>query len=564
MAEVRVWAPKARKMEVESGGIRTAMRPEPGGWWSGEAAGADYAFSVDGGTPFPDPRSQWQPYGVHGPSRLVDHAAFQWSDQRWQAPPLASAIFYELHIGTFTPAGTFDAAIARLDHLVSLGVTHVEVMPVNEFPGTRGWGYDGVALFAPHHHYGGPDGLKRFVNACHERGLAAVLDVVYNHLGPSGNYLGQYGHYFTDRHKTPWGAAVNFDGPGSDESRRFFCDNVLDWFRHYHFDALRIDAVHAIVDTSATHILEQMAAETRQLEAELGRHFALIAESDLNDPRLIRPVEVGGYGLDAQWSDDFHHALHTVLTGEETGYYADFGTFADLAKAIERAFVYDGRHAPHRQRRHGRAPHGVPPDRFVVCLQNHDQVGNRARGDRTSHLVSTARLKIGAALVLLAPNLPMLFQGEEWGASSPFQYFTDHRDPGLGEAVSEGRRREFAAFGWDPREVPDPQDEETFRRSKLNWEEIDRDPHRELLAWHRELIALRKSLPSLAPARVSFDEGVRWLSMERAPLTVAVNLGARRQKVPVPQQALKMASDPGVQVSGGAVDLPPDSVAVMV
>jgi maltooligosyltrehalose trehalohydrolase len=408
------------------------------------------------------------------------------------------------------------------------------------------------------------------VDACHARGLAVILDVVYNHLGPVGNYLGRFGPYFTDRYRTPWGDAVNLDGPGSDEVRRFFCDNALMWLRDYHLDGLRIDAVHAIVDTSAVHILEQLAAEVDALEAELGRHLVLIAESDLNDPRLIRPREAGGYGLDAQWADDFHHALHTVLTGEQDGYYADFGALADLAKALERVFVYDGRYSAFRRRRHGKAPVGLSGHRFVVSLQNHDQVGNRARGERMSHLVGVERLKVGAALVLTAPFVALLFQGEEWAASAPFQYFTDHEDPELGLAVSEGRRNEFAAFGWKSEDIPDPQAPETFARSKLNWSEPGREPHASVLDWHRQLIRLRRELPwlrdgRLDQTRVRLEEAARWLAIDRGPVTVACNLGDRSTRVPVESGALsvRLASDARAKLVPGGLELPPESVAIL-
>jgi maltooligosyltrehalose trehalohydrolase len=550
------------------------MQAGADGWWTAtvEAAGpgSDYGFLLDGQGPFPDPRSFWQPHGVHGLSRVVDHAAFRWTDGGFQAPPLGAALLYELHVGTFTPEGTFDAAIGKLDHLVHLGVTHVELMPVNEFPGARGWGYDGVDLFAPHHAYGGPDGLKRLVNACHARGLAVLLDVVYNHLGPSGNYLGRYAPYFSRRYTTPWGDAVNFDGPDSDEVRRFFCDNARMWLRDYHCDGLRLDAVHAICDTAAQPFLEQLALEVDALQAQLGRHLVLIPESDLNDPRLLWSRERGGYGLDAQWSDDFHHALHTVLTGERDGYYRDFGALSDLAQALRQAFVYDGRYSAHRRRRHGRAPTGLGGHRFVGYLQNHDQVGNRARGERLSHLVSLGRLKIGAALVLTSPFVPMLFQGEEWGASTPFQYFTDHQEPELAKAVREGRRREFAAFGWQPEDVPDPQAPETFQRSKLRWQELVHPPHAEILEWHRRLIRLRRAEPALSDGRLErvhtrWDEAARWFVLERGPISVACNLAPQPQPVPLRpgNHATLLSAPPGLTAVDGVVALPPDGVAVL-
>ena len=528
-------------MEVD--GERLPLTAGEGGWWSADVPaagpGSEYAFRLDGGEPLPDPRSPWQPSGVHGPSRVVEHQAFPWQDQGWQAGPLAAAVLYELHVGTFTPSGTFEAAIARLDHLVDLGMTHVELMPVNEFAGSRGWGYDGVDLYAPHHAYGGPQGLKRLIDACHARGLAVLLDVVYNHLGPAGNYLGRFGPYFTDRYATPWGPAVNLDGPHSHEVRRFFCDNALMWLRDYHVDGLRLDAVHALVDTSAMHVLEQLAAEVDALAAHLGRHLVLIAESDLNDPRVVRAPEVGGYGLDAQWNDDFHHALHTVLTGERDGYYTDFGTLADLAKALEQAFVYDGRSSAFRRRPHGRPPTGLTGHRFLGYLQNHDQIGNRATGERSSHLLSPGRLKIAAALVLTAPFMPLLFQGEEWGASSPFQYFTAYEDPALGQAVADrpsgGVRRLRLAAARGPRS---PGARHLCALQAPLGRAGTRAP-RGAARLAPPADRLRRAVPALADGRldrvrVGFDEEARWLVVERGPVAVACNLADRAQCVPVP------------------------------
>ena len=414
----RVWAPRAERVVLALDGDRFPMTRDAGGWWTATREMRDgelYAYILDDEGPFPDPRSNFQPSGVHGWSQVVDHSRFEWTDARWQPPPLAAGVLYELHIGTFSESGTFDGAIAKLPYLLDLGVTHLELMPVCEFSGPRGWGYDGVDLFAPHHAYGRPDDLKRLVDACHRHGLAVILDVVYNHFGPAGNYVSKFGPYFTHRYNTPWGDAVNLDDAGSDEVRRFFCDNALMWLRDYHFDGLRLDAVHALIDNSACHFLEQLSGEVDALEAVLGRHLVLVAESDLNDPRVIRAREAAGYGIDAQWSDDFHHALHAVITGERSGYYEDFGTLAHFATALEEAFVYAGAHSPHRQRIHGRRLHDVPGWRLVVAAQNHDQVGNRATGERLSHLVSIKRLKIAAALLLTAPFVPLLFQGEEWG-----------------------------------------------------------------------------------------------------------------------------------------------------
>ena len=565
-----VWAPHARGVEVVVDGGRQEMRPAEGreGWFEATVEGAGngtrYQFSIDGGPPRPDPRSASQPDGVDGPSAVVDHGAFQWTDAGWRGLPLSGAVVYELHVGTFTPGGTFDDVVTKLPHLVDLGVDVIELLPVNAFPGDRGWGYDGVDLFAPHHPYGGPDGLKRLVDACHASGVGVVMDVVYNHLGPAGNYLGEFGPYFTDKYSTPWGMAVNLDDRGSNEARRFFLDNALMWLRDYHCDGLRIDAVHALVDTSAMHLLEEMAIEVSALEAALGRTLFLIAESDLNDPRVVARREVGGYGIDAQWSDDFHHALHAVLTGERSGYYEDFGRLEQVATALQQAFVYAGDHSAHRGRRHGRAPAGIAGWRFLGYLQDHDQVGNRAQGDRSSHLMSTERLKIGAALVLTAPFVPMLFMGEEWGASTPFQYFTDHPDPALGAAVSTGRRREFEAFGWRPDDVPDPQSPATFERSRLDWSEPARAPHAELLTWHRDLIRLRRAFPELTDGRLEgveaeADSGLGRLRVRRGRVQVVVNLGHEPWSTGLTDEVL-LASWP---VTTRPVAVPPQNVAIL-
>jgi maltooligosyltrehalose trehalohydrolase len=571
----RVWAPSAQRIELVTAGERLEMQPAERGYWTVDVPAArgefDYAFSMDGQEPLPDPRSPSQPDGVHGRSRWVGHGQFAWTDAGWQAPPLGSAIIYEMHVGTFTPAGTFDTAIERLEHLVDLGVTHVELMPVAETPGSRGWGYDGVDLYAPHHGYGGPDGLKRLVNACHEHGLGVILDVVYNHLGPDGNYLGRFGPYFTDHYTTPWGQAVNMDGEDSDDVRRFFIDNALMWLRDYHFDGLRLDAVHAIVDTSAIHFLEQLAAGVADLEKHLGRYLFLIAESDRNDPRLLWSRERGGYGLSAQWSDDFHHALHALLTGEHEGYYVDFGSFEHVARALRRAYVFDGRYSEFRRRHHGRPAEGLAGDRFIGFMQNHDQVGNRAQGERSSHLMSPGRLKVAAALLMTSPFVPMLFQGEEWAASTPFQYFTDHQDPALGKAVTTGRRAEFAAFGWDTNAIPDPQAVETFERSRLDWSEIARQPHADILEWHKQLIALRRRYAclmdgNLGAVEVGVSECDRSLVIKRDEIIVAVNLAEARRDVAVPCERvleLLVSSDPKCSLDAGAASLEADSVAIL-
>ncbi|WP_018879546.1 malto-oligosyltrehalose trehalohydrolase [Thioalkalivibrio sp. ALE9] len=577
MTTVRVWVPEANRVELECGDNRMPMDHQADGWWSLETEqvvhGSDYAFHVDGNGPFPDPRSAWQPQGVHGPSRWLDHARFDWHDAGWQAPPLAAAVIQEIHVGTFTPTGSFDGVTERLDHLAELGVTHLELMPVAEFPGARGWGYDGVNLYAPHHAYGGPEGLKRLVDACHQRGLAVLLDVVYNHLGPDGNYLAQFGPYFTDRYQTPWGEAVNLDGPDSDAVRRFFIDNARMWLRDYHLDGLRLDAVHAIVDTSATHFLEQLAAEVQRLGRALGRHLVVIAENDRNDPRVTRPVEVGGYGLDAQWNEDFHHALHALLTGESDGYYADFGQLADLARVLTRGLAYDGRYSRYRRRTHGRPASDLPGRRFIGCLQNHDQVGNRALGDRISEGVSPGLLKIGAALVMTSPFVPMLFQGEEWAAATPFLYFTDHSDADLGHAVTEGRQREFAAFrrDTDAGSIPNPQSRETFERSRLDWDELAHEPHAGILEWYRALIALRHAHPAFADDRLEgiearFDEAARWLIVHRPGLRVACNLHPAPQRLACPGAAagrLLLQSDAGIVVGPDSLEMPGESVVIL-
>ncbi len=557
------------------------MRRREGGWWAatvpGAGPGTDYAFSIENGPALPDPRSPFQPAGIHGPSRVVDHGAFAWSDGGWRGLPLAGSVLYECHIGTFSREGTFDGAIGRLEHLAALGVDAVELLPVAEFSGDRGWGYDGVDLFAPHHAYGGPDGLKRLIDAAHARGLGVLLDVVYNHLGPAGNYLPRFGPYFSGRHRTNWGPAVNFDGPDSDEVRRFVIDNALMWLRDYHCDGLRLDAVHAITDDSATHILEQLAAEVAALAAHLGRPAFVIAESDLNNPVFVRSADAGGYGLDAAWADEWHHALHATLTGDRSGYYEDFGPLPLLAKALRQAWVYDGSYSPHRRRVHGRPPAGLAGSQFVVFTQNHDQVGNRAAGQRSAALISDGRLRVAAALLLTSPFVPLLFQGEEWGASTPFQYFTSHADPELGRAVSEGRRAEFAAFGWAPKKgegeaggIPDPQDPATFDRSRLDWTEIGRERHASLLAWYRELIALRRRVPALTDPRLGrrvhteCDPGQGWLVIRRGPVLIAANLGSGTWTYPAARPTVVLAaSDAAAGLTDGGLVLPPDTVAIL-
>ncbi|TVQ96968.1 MAG: malto-oligosyltrehalose trehalohydrolase [Spirochaetaceae bacterium] len=534
-----VWAPSAERVELllQDGTTepqRIAMLADANGWgYAGEPVprnGDRYAFSLDGGPARPDPRARRQPDGVHGFSEWVSLPASQRGDTEYRPPALAEGIIYELHVGTFTPGGTFDAAAQRIPYLRELGVTHVELMPVASASGARGWGYDGVALYSVWEAYGGPEGLVRFVDRCHAEGLAVILDVVYNHLGPEGNYLAEFGPYFTDAYRTPWGMAVNLDGPDSDEVRRFILDNALMWLGDYDIDALRLDAVHALHDESAVHILEELALEVDALSRSTGRQRLLIAESDLNDPRLVAPREVGGYGLDAQWSDDFHHGVHVALTGETHGYYVGFRGVADLAKSLRDVFIHDGAYSPSRRRRHGRPAGNYPGYRFLAYSQNHDQVGNRAQGERLEHLAGKERAKVAAALTLLSPFVPMLFQGEEWAASAPFQYFTDHGDPDLGRAVREGRRREFRSFGWKPEDVPDPQDRTTFDRSVLDWDEQSHGAHADMLAWYRELIGLRRTEPDLRgcdreTVSVQCDPEAGWLHLRRGCVDVVAALG---------------------------------------
>src|SRR5580692_8747299 len=581
MHQFEVWAPQATRLSASVAGEVHAMEgPDDRGWWrlnvgdldpSDSGHGTDYGFLVDDDEKvYPDPRSAWQPNGVHDLSRVYDHTRFVWSNAQFQAPPLSSSIIYELHVGTFTAQGTFDAAIEKLDYLVELGVTHIELMPVAAFEGRHGWGYDGVALFAVHEPYGGPDGLKRFVNAAHAKGLAVLLDVVYNHFGPSGNYTGKFGPYVTGSHHTPWGGAVNLEDAESNEVRRFFCDNALMWLRDYHIDGLRLDAVHAFIDRSAIHFLEQLSSEVETLEADLGRRLVLIAESDLNDPRIVTPCETGGLGIDAQWSDDFHHALFAVLCPKDKGgYYADFGSLAQLAKALEQTFVYDGIYSGYRRRIHGRPAGELSQHRFLGYIETHDQVGNRALGDRISHIAGLERTKIAAAIVLLSPFVPMLFQGEEWAPSSPFLYFADHQDCELARLVSEGRKREFSAFGWAPEMIPDPENSETYEASKLKWNEVNQPEHAQILEWYRALIRLRRTTPSLnrgdhGNIRVMFDEEAGWLRMERGTISVFSNLGAAEKTFEVPQSSiLELASHNTIRIVENTISLPRDSVAVL-
>lgn len=544
--QFEVWAPQAGRVTLHCDGDTRAMEqdPERAGWWAIEAEARDgtrYGFAVDDGPARPDPRSRRQPDGPDGLSAVVDHGLHTWRAD-WPGRPLPGAVLYELHVGTYTREGTLDAAAERLAHLAELGVTHIELMPLCPFPGRHGWGYEGVSLWAVHEPYGGPAALKRFVDRAHELGLGVVLDVVHNHLGPSGNYLPEFGPYFTDRHHTPWGTAVNLDAPGSDEVRAFLIGSALAWLRDYRLDGLRLDAVHALVDTRAVHFLEELSAAVDALAADAGRPLFLIAESDRNDPRLVTGREAGGLGLQAQWNDDFHHALHAALTGESQGYYADFARapVGALAKTLTGGFFHDGTYSAFRGRRHGRPLDRarIAAHRLLGYSQTHDQVGNRAQGDRLSAGLSPGLLACAAALVLTGPCTPMLFMGEEWAAGTPWQFFTDHTDPELAEAVRRGRRREFAAHGWAEQDVPDPQDPATRDRSCLDWTEPNSGHHARVLAWYRRLIALRHEQPDLtdpdlADIKVAHDEEARWLAFRRGDICVAVNLGKATVGIPL-------------------------------
>ncbi len=575
---LEVWAPNATEVRVLVDGSIVAMTAGAGGWWrtdaSAPAHGTDYAFVVDGSDPLPDPRSRWQPHGVHGPSRMYDSSRVTWTDHGWRGVALPGSVVYELHVGTFTYEGTLDAVIGRLDHLVGLGVDLVELMPVGAFPGRAGWGYDGVHPYAVHEPYGGPDALARLVDACHARGLGVCLDVVYNHLGPSGNYLPRFGPYFSDKHETPWGSGINLDDDGAHEVRRWVVDNALMWLRDFHIDALRLDAVHALADDSEVHLLAQLSREVDALSCAVRRPLSLIAESDLNQATTVMPVEGGGLGMTAQWSDDFHHAVHALLTGEGQGYYGDFA--ADPYRALERtltgAFFHAGTHSSFRDADWG-APvdvSRVPGWRFLGYSQTHDQVGNRAVGDRIAATLSPGRARVAAALVLTSPFTPMLFMGEEWAAATPWQYFTSHEEEELAEAVREGRRREFAPHGWAADDVPDPQDPATVQASTLRWDEVDQHEHASMLAWYRDLLALRRAQPWLADPRldlvaVTVDADRESVVVSRGPLRVVVNLADRAQTVPVDAAVadVLLASAGSPLVGVAEVELPAESVAVV-
>lgn len=571
MTEFTVWAPIPGRVRLDVDGTLHDMTPSADGWWRTEVSCRDdarYGFVLDEDeTVLPDPRSGRQPDGVHGRSQLWQPAPDAWTDAGWAGRSICGGVIYELHTGTFTPDGTFDAAIEKLDHLVELGVDFVELMPVNAFNGTHGWGYDGVLWYAVHEPYGGPDGLIRLIDACHARGLGVLIDAVFNHLGPSGNYLPRFGPYLSSG-SNPWGSSINLSDADADEVRTYIIDCALRWMRDFHADGLRLDAVHALVDTTAIHLLEELAADTDALAEELGRPLSLIAESDLNDPRLITPRDRGGYGLTAQWDDDIHHAIHSAVSGERQGYYADFGSLATLAQTLKHGYFHAGTYSSFRHRRHGRPldTATIPATRLLAYTLTHDQVGNRAVGDRPSQRLTSGQLAVKAALALLSPYTAMLFMGEEWASSSPFQFFSSHPEPELARATAEGRKAEFAEHGWDADEIPDPQDPDTFLRSKLNWGEVTEGDHDRLHKIYRQLIALRRNEPDLAypwldHMSIDFDEQQRWIIMHRGKLSIACNLGTDRVSVPVTGEVVSAWGEPAVGTESTA--LPGHSFAIL-
>ncbi|TAM92702.1 MAG: malto-oligosyltrehalose trehalohydrolase [Jatrophihabitans sp.] len=567
MQAIRVWAPNSARVRLTTAASTTDLAPGGEGWWDGPqlAPETDYAFLLgDSDEPLPDPASRWQPYGVHGSSRVYDQDAHRWRDAAWRGRPLEGAVIYELHVGTFTAGACFDSAVQHLDHLVGLGITHVEVMPVNAVNGRWNWGYDGVGWYAVHEPYGGPDGFKRFVDACHARGLAVLLDVVYNHLGPSGNYLPRFGPYLKPGRNT-WGELVNLEEPAV---RAFVIDNALMWLRDFHVDGLRLDAIHALADSSPTHLLAELSERVAVLGRELGRRLLLVAESDLNDPVVItaRPA---GYGLDGQWDDDVHHALHAALTGERQGYYCDFGPLSVLATVLTRGFLHDGTYSTFRGRLWGRPLdlRHTPGWRLVASLQNHDQVGNRAVGDRLTELVPPELLRVGAVLLLTAPFTPLLWMGEEWGARTRWPFFTSHPEPGLAEATGKGRIAEFAEHGWDVRAMIDPQDPAAYRGAMLDWTEPARPQHADLLRLYRSLIALRTAEPDLrdgdlSAIRVRFAEDERWLAVQRGRFRVLANLSGRPREIPGGGGEVVLATD-RVEIAPTCVTVAARSAAIV-
>ena len=568
--EFAVWAPRPDLVRLDVDGTVHDMTRSDDGWWRATvdvSPDARYGFLLDDDPKIlPDPRSPRQPDGVHERSALWDAGQATWTDGDWAGRSIEGEVIYELHLGTFTPEGTLDAAIDRLDHLLDLGVGVVELMPVNAFGGTHGWGYDGVLWYAVHEQYGGPDALVRFVDACHRKGLGVLIDAVFNHLGPSGNYLPMFGPYLSSA-SNPWGEGINIADDDSDEVRRYIIDCALRWMRDFHADGLRLDAVHALVDTTAVHILEELSTETDRLAEDVGRPLSLIAESDKNDPRLITPRDRGGYGMTAQWDDDIHHAIHTAVSGERQGYYGDFGSLATLAQTLKNGYFHAGTYSTFRHRRHGRPldTATIPATRLLAYTTTHDQVGNRATGDRPSQNLTPGQQAVKAALVLGSPYTAMLFMGEEWGSSSPFQFFSSHPEPELARATAEGRKAEFAAHGWDADEIPDPQDPLTFQNSKLKWDEVGDADHGRLLDAYRRLIALRRDEPDMADPwlddlGVDFDEDARWIVMRRGSLAIACNLGESPARVPVTGEVVCAWDEPDV---ADATTIPGHSFAVL-
>jgi maltooligosyltrehalose trehalohydrolase len=564
MTEFSVWAPRPQRVALDVDGAVYPMTRSEDEWWHTDVDAAPdsrYGFLLDDDPKvLPDPRSPRQPEGVHERSQLWQPASDVWTDAGWEGRSIEGGAIYELHIGTFTPEGTFDSAAEKLDYLVDLGIDFVEIMPVNAFGGTHGWGYDGVLWYAVHEPYGGPDGLVRLIDACHTRGLGVLIDAVFNHLGPSGNYLTKFGPYLSTG-SNPWGESINIADDDADEVRRYIIDCALRWMRDFHADGLRLDAVHALVDTTAIHILEELAGETDALAAELGRPLSLIAESDKNDPRLITPRDRGGYGMTAQWDDDIHHAIHAAVSGEQQGYYGDFGSLETLAQTLKHGYFHAGTYSSFRHRRHGRPldTATIPATRLLAYTLTHDQVGNRAIGDRPSQNLTSGQLAVKAALALGSPYTAMLFMGEEWGSSSPFQFFSSHPEPELARATAAGRKREFAEHGWDADEIPDPQDPETFLRSKLKWDEIDDGDHGRLRRVYNELLALRRTEPDMADPwldhmTVDYDEDQRWIVMHRGSLAVACNLNADEVTVPVTGEPLVAWGEPTIDSESTGLD----------
>ncbi|MCV7366833.1 malto-oligosyltrehalose trehalohydrolase [Mycolicibacterium duvalii] len=569
--EFAVWAPIPERVRLDVEGVLHPMERDEKGWWRAvveAAADARYGYVLDDDpTVLPDPRSPRQPDGVHERSQLWQPGPRAEAAGGWQGRSIEGAVIYELHIGTFTPAGTFDSAIDKLDHLVDLGVDFVEVMPVNAFGGTHGWGYDGVLWYAVHEPYGGPDGLVRFIDACHTRGLGVLIDAVFNHLGPSGNYLPKFGPYLSSG-SNPWGESINIADAGADQVRRYILDCARRWMRVFGADGLRLDAVHALVDTTAYHILEELSAETDELSSDLGRPLSLVAESDMNDPRLITPRAHGGLGMTAQWDDDIHHAIHTAVSGERQGYYGDFGTLETLATTLRHGYFHAGTYSSFRQRRHGRPldTATIPATRLLAYTLTHDQVGNRAIGDRPSQNLAMGQLAIKATLALGSPYTAMLFMGEEWASSSPFLFFSSHPEPELARATAEGRKREFADHGWDADEIPDPQDPQTFERSKLMWDEVTTGEHGRLYAFYRDLIRLRHTEPDLADPwldhlQIDYDETARWFLMRRGGFAIVCNLGTETVEVPASGDVVLAWGEP--DVAGDITRLGGHSVAVL-